>query len=269
MRLHPALALLSALLAPPATAAETPWQTVAPGVTLRLVSAGPVKADGTTWIGVELDMPANTKTYWRIPGETGLPTELDFAGSRGVTADAIFWPYPERDETAGRYVDYVYHGPTLLPVQLTLDATTAQIELDVVMGVCSDICVPAQAHFSLPVDGASDMPNGLRIRQAIAKVPITWDDGPAPIGAVEYRAAEQMLAIRLTDPELDLDSLIAATDTGAPMFGAPQKSPEPDLVLIPVLGKTDEIHLESRLVQLTFTTAMGAYELTRPVKTVQ
>jgi DsbC/DsbD-like thiol-disulfide interchange protein len=268
MRLHLALALSLLAIAAPATAAETPWQTVAPGVTLRLISAGTVKPDGTTWIGVELNMPVNTKTYWRIPGETGLPTELNFAGSQGVTANTIFWPYPQRDQSE-RYVDYVYHGPTLLPVQLKLDTPAAQIEVSVVMGVCSEICIPAQAHFSLPVDGAKDMPNGLRIRQAIAMAPIAWDAGPEPIGDVEYRAVDGMLAVQITNPDLDPDSLIAATDNGEPLFGAPQKSPEANLVLIPVLGKTEEIDLESRPVQLTFTTGMGAYEVTRSVRAAE
>ncbi|MDB5588075.1 MAG: Thiol-disulfide interchange protein contains DsbC and DsbD domain [Devosia sp.] len=268
MRIYPKVLLLLSLLATPVAAAETPWQTVAPGVTMRLVSAGTIKPDGTTWLGVELDMPQNTKTYWRIPGETGLPTELDFAGSQGITGDAISWPYPERDQS-GRYLDYVYHGPTLLPVQLTLDAATAQIEVAVVMGVCSDICVPAQAKFSLPVDGTKDMPNGLRIRQAVAMAPIAWPDAVQPIGDVQYRAADQMLLVHVTDPAVDPDSLIVSTADGEPFFGAPQKSPEPDLVLVPVLGKTHEINLENRPVQLTFTTDMGAYEITRPVQTAE
>jgi DsbC/DsbD-like thiol-disulfide interchange protein len=265
MRVLPKLPALLVLLAAPVAAAETPWQTVAPGVTMRLVSAGTVKPDGTTLLGVELDMPANTKTYWRVPGETGLPTQLDFAGSQGVSGDQIIWPYPER-EPSERYVDYVYHGPTLLPVQLKLDGAKAQVEVSVVMGVCSDICVPAQAHFSLPVDGAKDMPNGLRIRQAVAMAPIAWDGTSPAIGPVQYRAADQMLAVRLDEPAVHVDSLIVATPDGDPVFGVPQKSPEPNLVLIPVLGKADEINLENRSVQLTFTTDMGAYEVTSPVE---
>ena len=268
MRLHPALALLPLAITAPVAAAETPWQTVAPGVTLRLVSAGTVKPDGTTWIGIDLDMPANAKTYWRVPGETGMPTELNFAGSQGVTGNTIFWPYPQRDQSE-RHLDYVYHGPTLLPVQLKLDAPTAQIEVSVVMGICSEICIPTQARFSLPVDGAKDMPNGLRIRQAVAMAPIAWDSGPEPIGDVQYRAADRMLAVQITNPDLDPDSLIAATDNGEPLFGTPQKSPEANLVLIPVLDKTEEINLESQPVQLTFTTGMGAYEVTRSVKTAE
>jgi DsbC/DsbD-like thiol-disulfide interchange protein len=268
MRIYPKAILAFCMFATPLSAAETPWQTVAPGVNMRLVSAGTVKPDGTTMVGVELDMPAASKTYWRVPGETGLPTELDFTGSQNISGNQILWPYPQRDQT-DRYLDYVYHGPTLLPVRLTLSAATAQVEVAVVMGVCSDICVPAQARFSLPVDGTKDMPNGLRIRQAMALAPIAWDQPAEPFGSVQYRAADQMLAIHDVDPGIDPDSFIAATDDGDPLFGAPQKSPEPGLVLIPVLGKSDEISLENRPVQLTFTTGMGAYEITRSVNTAE
>lgn len=265
MRLLPALSALFVLLVAPVMAAETPWQTVAPGVTMRLVSSGAVKADGTTLLGVELNMPSTTKTYWRIPGETGLLTQIDFAGSHGVAGGQIIWPYPERDPSE-RYVDYVYHGPMLLPVQVRLDGSSAQVELSVVMGVCSDICVPAQAHFSLKVDGTKDMPNGLRIRQAVAKAPIAWD-GPSPaIEAVQYRAAGHVLAVWLDEAVVHPSSLIVATVDGDPLFGVPQKSPEPNLVLIPVLGKADEINLENRSIQLTFTTDMGAYEVTSAVE---
>src|SRR4051794_13151584 len=104
-----------AFIAVPVQAGETAWQEVAPGVNLRLISSGQIKPDGTTLVGLELDMPETNKTYWRVPGETGLPTELDFSGSTGVHGHKILWPYPTRHETAD-YLDYVYFGPVVLPV---------------------------------------------------------------------------------------------------------------------------------------------------------
>ena len=74
-----------------------------------------------------------------------------------------------------------------------------------------------------------------------------------------------MLAVTLVDPSLDPASLIAATDSGEPLFGTPQKSPEPNLVLIPILGKADELDLENQAVRLTFLTEMGAFEVERTV----
>jgi DsbC/DsbD-like thiol-disulfide interchange protein len=267
MRVTPLLLALL-LFAPPAMAGETAWQEVAPGVKLRLISTGQVKANGTTLLGLEIDMPEATKTYWRVPGDTGLPTELDFSASTGVLEHQILWPYPTRHEGAD-YLDYAYFGPTLLPVELTLSPGATQVELTAVLGVCSDICVPAQASFSLPLDGVPDRPNGLRIRQALALWPMPWEGDPQPIGNVEYDAATGMLQVHVGDPDLDPASLIAATASGIPLFGTPQKSPEPNLVLIPVLDQDEEIDLESQDVQLTFMTGMGAFEVSRPVRALR
>ena len=260
------LVLSLALLAGPAHADETAWQEVAPGVKLRLISTGQIKADGTTLIGIEIDMPETNKTYWRVPGDTGLPTELDFAGSTGVLGHQILWPYPVRHETED-YLDYAYFGPTILPVELTVEPGSPHIELSAILGVCSDICVPAQARFSLSLaDAEPDRPNGLRIRQALATAPMEWQGDPQPIGNVELWRDAAMLAVHVGDSELDPASLIAATESGEPLFGTPQKSPEPNLVLIPILGKADELDLENQAVQLTFLTGMGAFEVRRTIK---
>ncbi len=259
-------ALSLVLLAAPAHAGETAWQEVAPGVKLRLISTGQIKANGTTLVGLEIDMPETNKTYWRVPGDTGLLTELDFAGSIGVLSHQILWPYPVRHQTA-EYLDYAYFGPTILPVELTVEPGSPQVELSAMLGVCSEVCVPAQARFSLSLaDAEPDRPNGLRIRQALATTPLDWQGDPQPIGNVELRAEDGMLAVHVGDKELDPASLIAATDSGEPLFGAPQKSPEPNLVLIPILGKADEWGLENQAVRLTFLTGMGAFEVKRTVK---
>lgn len=261
------LAIVSlAILAAPAAAGETPWQEIAPGIKLRLISTGQIKANGTTLVGLEIDMPETSKTYWRVPGDTGLVTQLDFAGSTGVHDHQVLWPYPVRHETTD-YLDYAYFGPTVLPVELTVDPGSPHVELSAVLGVCSDICIPAQARFSLPLsDAAPDRPNGLRIRQALATTPMEWQGDPQPIGNVELLPGSNMLAVHVADPELDPASLIAATDSGEPLFGTPQKSPEPNLVLIPILGKADETALENQPIRLTFLTGMGAFEVKRTVK---
>lgn len=268
MRQIPLAALACVLACAPAFAAETPWQEVAPGVKLRLISSGKIAPDGTTLLGLEINMPENTKTYWRVPGDTGLPTELDFTGSSGVASHEIVWPYPTRDQTEN-YLDYVYFGPTVLPVEVKLTGKEASVDVSAVLGVCSDICIPAQAKFSLDLTGQSDMPNGLRLRQSIADAPIAWDGATQPLSELELRTQDRMLAVRVLDPTLDPDTIIAATADGEPLFGAPQKSPEPDLVLLPIQGKGDLAKLVGRDVQLTFITDMGAYELTRTVPSPQ
>lgn len=259
------LSFALSVLVLPAIAGETPWQEVAPGVKIRLISTGQIKPSGHTLMGIEIDMPADTKTYWRVPGESGLPTELDFGATDGVLGHEILWPYPTLDMTGG-YLDYVYFGPTVLPIDVALAPGATQVDLSAILGICSDICVPAQARFSMALDdGSPDRANGLRLRQALAMSPIDWDDYAKPIGDVVFDARTNMLEIPISDPALDPGSLIAATASGEPLFGAPQKSPEPNLVLIPVLGEADHTDLGDQRVELTFMTDMGAFEIERSV----
>ena len=249
----------------PAFAGETAWQEIAPGVNLRLISTGIIRSDGTTLAALELDMPRDTKTYWRVPGQTGLPTELDSRGSEGIETIAIRWPYPVRDVQQD-YLDYVYFGHVVLPIAVKVRGDRPKLHLTTLLGVCSDICIPAQASFMLPLrDAKPDRPNGLRIRQALADVPITWPDEALPLADLRWSADGMGLLVRVNGSEVDPASLIASTTSGEPLFGAPQKSPQDNLVLLPILGKTDNSALDDMEVQLTFMTQRGPFELTGAV----
>ena len=258
------LCLLLIVLAAPATAGETAWQELAPGVNARLISSDVLRTDGTTLIGIELDMPQNTKTYWRIPGETGIAAELDFTGSAGVAGHSILWPYPTVDRVEG-YLDYVYYGRTVLPVLLSVEKDASALELAMTLGVCSDICVPAVASFSLPLTFArADAGQGLRLNQALALTPIPWDGPETAIGEVTYDPAAG-LTVPLSDAAIDPGSLIA--DNGDPLvlFGTPQKSPDGNSVFLPLLGDVSA-DLGGQMIRITFMTDMGPYEISRQIR---
>lgn len=260
----PAL-LLIPMLFTPAVAAETPWQDVAPGARVRLISSDVLKPDGTTMVALEIDMPVSTNTYWRVPGETGIPTLFDFAGSRGVAGHEALWPFPLVETKTG-YVDFVYRGPTVLPVELRVDSEPVDLKLGVVMGVCSEICVPVTATFELPLSfAAPDRAQGLRIVQALALTPMPWDDPRDPIGWVGFDAAARALAVKVDDTEVDPLSLIADTGDTGQLFGAPQKSPDGKLVLLPLLGGESSRDVEGMPVRLTFMTEMGPFSVERRI----
>lgn len=257
MRLLAALGL-ALCLASPASAGETPWQELAPGVRARLISSD-VLAGGRTTVGLELDMPRATKTYWRIPGETGIPTELDFGASSGISAHELVWPYPVIDRSQG-YLDYVYYGPTVLPLELTLGGDSATLDAAITLGICSDICMPASAKFSLPLSFTkSDMGQQVRLDQALALAPLAWDQSSAAFGAIGFDAASHALTIAGLDPSIDPASLIADVGDPSILFGAPKKSPDGQLTELPLLGGSDGTGLRGRPIHLTFMTARGAY----------
>ncbi len=252
------------LLAQPAFAAATDWQEIAPGVKLRLISSDKI-VDGHSLAGLELDMPDNTNTYWRIPGETGIPTELDFSASTGLSEPVLHWPYPEIDRSRG-YMDYAYYGPVVLPFEFeAIEAMPALLDVSVVLGVCSDICVPANAKLTLPLSfAAPDAPNSIRLDQAMAKVPILWDQPGQPFGSVEA-GLDGSLHLLSPSPSIDPASVIADVGDPAVLFESPQKSQDGALWTLKPLGGVAEKGLEGSSVQLTFETPNGPYAVTYAV----
>lgn len=258
-----ALALFAATL--PAAAGATAWQELAPGVRIRMISDDVRKPDGTTMLGLEIEMPANTKTYWRIPGEGGIPAEFDLAGSRGITTLDPVWPYPSIDRTGG-YTDFVYFGPTVLPLTAHLEGDAPSLEADVTLGICSDICMPANARFSLPLDFARNDPaEQIRIAQAVSLAPIAWTGPADAIGPVALDASGNTLEVALGGAAIDPASVIADMGPAGMLFGAPQKSPDGRVVSVPLLGGGDAGSLQGQTVRLTFMTEAGAYETTRVI----
>jgi DsbC/DsbD-like thiol-disulfide interchange protein len=254
------LVLIVTLAAGPALAGATAWQEISPGVKARLISSDTI-VGGMTLAGLELDMPQTTNTYWRIPGESGIPTQFDFSGSTGVADPVVHWPLPEIADTAG-YRDYIYRGPVVFPIALRTEGGV--LNTAIMLGVCSDVCVPARASFSLPIaDGKADPAQSIRLDQAEAATPIAWDRPGDPVGTVT--AWPGGLALTGLDPSIDPATLIADVGDPAILFETPQKSPDGTLWTLKLLGGAGGKRLEGRSVQLTFMTSNGPYAVSRQV----
>ncbi len=259
------LALSVTAAVSPALAAATDWQELAPGVRARLIASDRID-DGRTLAGLELDMPAGTRTYWRVPGETGIPAQFDFSASAGTRAPVVYWPYPRIDRSQG-YLDYVYYGTLVVPIEVELAAGAAAptLALDVTLGICSDICVPAAARFALPLGfAAPDAAQSIRLDQAMATVPVLWDQPNPPFSAVEA-GLDGSLHLENPDPAIVPESVIADLDDPAILFETPQKSRDGALWTLQPLGGAGGKRLEGRSVQLTFLTPLGPYAVTRTV----
>jgi thiol:disulfide interchange protein len=94
-------------------------------------------------VALRLRMADGWHTYWKNPGDAGVPPELTIDG---VTQSAIDWPTPRR-VAEGSVMTYAYTGEVLLPVTVT--ASTGAIKAHAQWLVCKDICVPEEGDFSL------------------------------------------------------------------------------------------------------------------------
>jgi DsbC/DsbD-like thiol-disulfide interchange protein len=254
------IVIAGTLLTLPALAGATAWQEIAPGVKARLITSD-VLVDGLTLGGLELDMPQTTNIYWRIPGETGIPTEFDFAASSEVSGATVHWPFPEIDRSRG-YMDYAYYGPVVLPFEFESAASGATLDVTVTLGICSDICVPATTRLTLPLAfAAEDAAQSIRLEQAMAETPILWDQPRQPFGSVE---AGFDGSLHLLSPEASIDPASIIADVGDPalLFETPQKSPDGAVWTLKPLGGGARKGLEGSSVQLTFETPAGPYAVT-------
>lgn len=151
---------------------------------VRLIGGG---MDGARHLaGVEIALDPGFKTYWRTPGDSGLPPAFDWSGSENVAAADLRWPAPTRQEDAGGTA-YVYGGAVILPVMVTPKEAGKPVRLKLAIdyGVCKDICIPARAELSIDLSGES--PHRASIEAALAKVP-----RPRPLGATAEPAIERI-----------------------------------------------------------------------------
>ncbi len=125
---------------------------------------------GRHMAGLAVTLAPGWKTYWRAPGEAGIPPEFDWTGSRNVARVALHWPRPIVFDQAG-ITSIGYADEMILPLEIVPSDPSAPIDLngEVTLGVCRDICIPVSARFSLRLDpaGAADP----RIRGALDRRP--------------------------------------------------------------------------------------------------
>jgi DsbC/DsbD-like thiol-disulfide interchange protein len=135
--------------------------------------------EGDHWLaGIEITLDPGFKTYWRNPGESGLPPRFDWSGSDNAAFIDVLWPAPSRHEDAAG-VAYTYSDKVVLPVRVRAKdpSKPVTLALSADYGICKDICIPAHAEVrTVPSDGASGR---TAIDKALAKVPLSQPIGVA------------------------------------------------------------------------------------------
>jgi DsbC/DsbD-like thiol-disulfide interchange protein len=124
----------------------------------RLIAGTAVKTADAAYLraGLELRLDPGWKTYWRDPGDSGVPPTFDFSGSDNVKSVTVEWPAPERfpDGAGGNSIGYV--GRIVLPLRVYQKDAAAKptaVRLKLGYAVCGNLCVPAEANLELALSG--------------------------------------------------------------------------------------------------------------------
>ncbi|MBK7258552.1 MAG: thioredoxin family protein [Ignavibacteriae bacterium] len=179
-------------------------------------------------VGVLLRMDKGWHTYWRNPGESGLPTELKWTLPSGFTAGAPAWPLPEKKVEEGDLLTFAYADEVMLLVPVTPPAdlvpgTTATVRLDASWLECERTCVPGEgsATLVLPVREGDPVPaHASLFSRYRSLIPVP----PGENSPVRFSATVEETAIIVR---------VSAAQSGHAVIGA---SSLPDIFPYPVEG---------------------------------
>jgi DsbC/DsbD-like thiol-disulfide interchange protein len=180
-------ALALALVASPADAADvfsTEWAPSAKSEA-RLIAGGHGLA------GFEIALGPGAITYWRDPGDAGLPPTLDFSASENIASVIAEFPAPKRINEADGGEAFGYDSTVIFPLRITPrdPAKPSTLRLSADFAVCEKVCLPAKAHLELKLPSSGESPHRAAIDAALAAVPLPI--APKDFGTLDALGADR------------------------------------------------------------------------------
>ncbi len=222
--------------------------------------------DGARMAGLRIALDDGWKTYWRVPGEAGIPPTFDWSGSENVASVEVLWPRPVAFESYG-LVTLGYKREVVLPLRVIPadPALPARLSLSLAYGVCSDICMPEMEQVELRLPVGAEGPREA-VEAAMAAVPAS----PAEAGAEVLRCSltgtgeDRRLEALLRLPAPPVGPPLAVVEAPEPLWFGPAEA-EADGALVRVTAPLDPIStvpawLDRGSVRLTLLHGGGAVD---------
>ncbi|MBY0363774.1 MAG: hypothetical protein K2X45_17845, partial [Phreatobacter sp.] len=167
--------------------------------------------------GVEITLDPGTKTYWRTPGDSGVPPAFDWSGSDNVVDVAVDWPAPMRFPD-GNGFSIGYKTSVIFPLRVRPRDPSRPVRLTLKLdyAVCDQICIPAKAAATLAlVQGSADPAVAAALAGFVARVPKLQAEGLAlALDGVERGGDHPVLLLRAAvDAEAAADLFVEGPDS--------------------------------------------------------
>ena len=162
---------IAVMLASPLRAADdSPWS-VDSHAAIRLIAGTNRQGATPLRAGIEIKMQPGWKTYWRYPGDSGVPPRFDFSGSENLAAAKVLFPAPHlfTDESGS---SLGYKDGVTFPLQVTPKQKDKPVKLQLKLdyAICEKLCVPAQGNAVLAL-AAGGSAQDATLHEAEARVP--------------------------------------------------------------------------------------------------
>ena len=192
---------LAAIFAAPAHAVdESPWSEDVRSA-VRLIAGSNKNTDASLRAGIEIKLQPGWKTYWRYPGDSGVPPQFDFSGSENLKAAKVLYPAPHRftDETGQSlgYKDKVIFPLAISPQQ---PGKPVRLLLKADYAVCEKLCIPAEGRVELLL-ATGDSAQNSALTAGEARVPTPSTAAQAGLTAQRVKNdAKPAVAVDLAAP---------------------------------------------------------------------
>ena len=167
-----------------------------PHISVRMVAdTSSIQAGQSFYLGVEYTMEEAWHIYWKNPGDTGIPTNIQWQLPEGFKAGELKWPTP-KIYLMGGLMNYVYENTVILMAEITAPATLPENAKYIFKArsdwlICKDICIPGGADLALeiPSSGPSEGEMSNSLQQSFALNQANWPS----------KAADRELTVRAYD----------------------------------------------------------------------
>ena len=218
-----AAVLIFALSAAARAEDASPWQKDSHSK-LRLLAGS--RSGAKLLGGIAVQLQPGWHTYWRNPGDSGVPPRFDFSKSDNVEAVTVLWPAPQQFDDGAGGVSLGYHDQLVLPLRIVASSADKPVTLRAVIdyAVCEKICIPVQANAELTFSSVASTEDSALFAalDTVPKPANVGDANPLTIRDVK-REGKSEVVVDVVTPDARNVSLFVEGPT--PDWGLPVPKP--------------------------------------------
>jgi DsbC/DsbD-like thiol-disulfide interchange protein len=162
--------------------------------------------------GIAMQLQVGWKTYWRTPGDSGVPPRFDFSKSENIEAVTVLWPAPTKfDDGAGGH-SLGYHNDIVLPLRIVAKNPDKPVTLraDINYAVCEKICIPVDASAELSFNSVASTEDSALFAalDAVPKPANVGDPNPLTIRDIKREGTSAVLVDVVTPDAKDVNLFV-------------------------------------------------------------
>src|SRR5712671_4717696 len=162
--------------------------------------------------GIAFQLQPGWKTYWRTPGDSGVPPRFDFSKSENVEAVTVLWPAPSKFDDGASGHSLGYHNQIVLPLRIVAKNTDKPVMLraDVNYAVCEKICIPVDASTELSFNSVASTEDSALFAalDAVPKPANVGDPNPLTIRDIKREGTSTVLVDVVTPDARDVNLFV-------------------------------------------------------------